>query len=295
MKKIILLFLIYPITFFGQNFKNQFQSKFNDEDYNPNEIKKLLENWSKDNKNDVEYYIAAFNFYFRESQQEIVQLTKNEPEQNQEALILIDSLGNKSGYMYSHISSSDSLFNISQKIIDNGIKLFPDRLDLRFGKIHTLGRLEKFEKFTNEILLTIDHSIKIKHKWHWSNDKILDDSENFLINAIQDYQNTLFQAESDDNLKKVAKKMYDTFPNNLFVISSYGVTFLIEGKNKEALKLYLKAEKINPNDSIVLNNIALIYERLSDNENALKYYKKMIEVGDEKAKELAEIKINQLK
>ena len=61
-----------------------------------------------------------------------------------------------------------------------------------------------------------------------------------------------------------------SIPNDLFVISSYGVTFLIEGKNKEALELYLKAEKINPNDTIVLNNIGLIYERLSDKKNALK-------------------------
>lgn len=34
MNKVILLLLILPITLVGQNFKNQFQSKFNNEDYN---------------------------------------------------------------------------------------------------------------------------------------------------------------------------------------------------------------------------------------------------------------------
>ena len=125
--------------------------------------------------------------------------------------------------------------------------------------------------------------------------KILDDPENFFIDAIQGYQNTLFQAESDENLKKVAKRMYDTFPNDLYVISSYGVTFLIENKNNEALELYLKAEKINPNDTIVLSNIGLIYERLSDKKNAIKYYQKIEKVGDEQAKEMARKKINDLK
>jgi tetratricopeptide (TPR) repeat protein len=295
MKKIILLLLIFPITSIGQNFKNQFQSKFNNEDYNAKEVKEILEKWEQNNKNDVEYFIAAFNFYFRESQQELLQLSKEEPTKNQDALVLTDSLGNKSGYLYSKVNSNDSLFRISQKTIDEAIKLFPNRLDLRFGKIHTLGKVEGFKEFTSEIIKTIEYSNKIKHKWLWSNDKILDDPENFFIDAIQGYQNTLFQAESDENLKKVAKRMYDTFPNDLYVISSYGVTFLIENKNNEALELYLKAEKINPNDTIVLSNIGLIYERLSDKKNAIKYYQKIEKVGDERAKEMARKKIIELK
>jgi len=295
MNKVILLLLILPITLVAQNFKNQFQSKFNNEDYNAKEVKEILEKWEKSNKNDVEYFIAAFNFYFRESQQELLQLSKEEPTKNQDALVLTDSLGNKSGYLHSYVSKNDSLFTISQNIIDKAIALYPNRLDLRFGKIHTLGEFEKFDLFSNQILNTIDHSNKIKHKWLWSNDKILDDPENFFIDAIQGYQNTLFQAESDENLKKVAKKMYDTFPNDLYVISSYGVTFLIENKNEEALELYLKAEKINPDDTIVLSNIGLIYERLSDKKNAVKYYQKIEKVGDEQAKEMARKKINDLK
>ncbi|MFD2908067.1 tetratricopeptide repeat protein [Flavobacterium ardleyense] len=96
-------------------------------------------------------------------------------------------------------------------------------------------------------------------------------------------------------MKKVAKKMYETFPSSVYTISSYGVTFLLENKNKEALELYKKAEKINPNDVIVLNNIAIIYERLADIEQAKKYYKKIVSVGDEKSKTLAQKKLAELK
>lgn len=295
MKKIVTLLFICPLILFGQDFKKEFTSKFSENEYNSTEIENILENWKKSSKNDVEYYISAFNFYFKESQVEVLQLTPDEPQVDKEALIISDSLGNEMGYINSQVSTNDSLFNISQSKIEEAIKLFPNRLDLRFGKIHTLGEVQKLEEFTIEILRTIEYSKKIKHKWLWSNDKIIENPEDFFIDSMQSYQNTLFQLEEDENLKKVAKKMYDIFPNDLFVISSYGVTFLIEGKNKEALELYLKAEKINPNDTIVLNNIGLIYERLSDKKNALKYYQKITEVGDEKAKALAEKKINQLK
>lgn len=295
MKKIVTLLFICPLILFGQDFKKEFTSKFSENEYNSTEIENILENWKKSSKNDVEYYISAFNFYFKESQEVVLQLTPDEPQVDKEALIISDSLGNEMGYINSQVSTNDSLFNISQSKIEEAIKLFPNRLDLRFGKIHTLGEVQKLEEFTIEILRTIEYSKKIKHKWIWSNAKIIENPEAFFIDSMQSYQNTLFQLEEDENLKRVAKKMYDIFPNDLFVISSYGVTFLIEGKNKEALELYLKAEKINPNDTIVLNNIGLIYERFSDKKNALKYYQKIKEVGDEKAKALAEKKINQLK
>ena len=122
-------------------------------------VKEILEKWEKSNKNDVEYFIAAFNFYFRESQQELLQLSKEEPTKNQDALVLTDSLGNKSGYLHSYVSKNDSLFAISQNIIDKAIALYPNRLDLRFGKIHTLGEFEKFDLFSNQILNTITNSI----------------------------------------------------------------------------------------------------------------------------------------
>ena len=129
----------------------------------------------------------------------------------------------------------------------------------------------------------------------WANNVKQDDSEDFFIDAVQRYQHTLYQLELDENMKKIAKKMYETFPNSVFTISSYGVTFLIENKNEEALNLYKKAEKIAPNDTIVLNNIGLIYERLGDIEQAKKYYKKILSVGDDKSKALAQKRLDQLK
>jgi tetratricopeptide (TPR) repeat protein len=294
MKKKLLIILWVPFVNFGQNYKSDFDSKFNQKDYNATEIQGILNNWKKVSTKDIDYFIAAFNFYFKESQNEIVQLSQDAPHEGKEALVLSDSLGNKAGYMFSNMSTNDSLFKVSQNTIDTAIQLFPNRLDLRFGKIHTLGAVEKFDEFTTEILETIAYSYTINHKWLWSNDTNLENPENFFIDAMQSYQNTLFQVESDENLKKITKKMYEIFPNDLFVISSYGVTFLIEGKNKEALELYLKAEKINPNDTIVLNNIGLIYERLSDKNNALKYYKKITAIGNEKEKLNAQKKINNL-
>ena len=173
-------------------------------------------------------------------------MSSEAPEEEKESLQIKDSLNNVVGYLSSRETINDSLYKLSQKTIDEAIVLFPKRLDLRFGKIHSLGDFGDFNAFSFTIIQTIDYSKKINHAWLWAEDKPLEDSENFFIDAIQSYSNTLYQNKLDDNLKQVASKMYSVFPNDIFVISTYGVTFLLENKNEEALELYLKAEKINP-------------------------------------------------
>mgnify|MGYP006172878903 CR=1 FL=1 len=123
MKKIVTLLFIFPLILFGQDFKKEFTSKFSENEYNSTEIENILENWKKSSKNDVEYYISAFNFYFKESQEVVLQLTPDEPQVDKEALIISDSLGNEMGYINSQVSTNDSLFNISQSKIEEAIKL----------------------------------------------------------------------------------------------------------------------------------------------------------------------------
>lgn len=295
MKKIIFIILFLPLIHFGQEFEQEFNKLIKEKDRDKLKINLLLDEWQKKSPNDIEYYIAAFNFYYIESKQEILSLTSVKPNNDEEAFVLNDSLNNEVGYLYGRESKNDSLFHLSQKTIDKGIALFPNRLDLRFGKTHTLGDYEDYDAFTESILNTIDYGKKINHEWLWSKNKKMEEPINFFIDAIQRYQNTLYQAASDTNFKKVAKKMYDTFPEDIYTISSYGITFLIDNKNKEALELYLKAEKINPEDTIVLNNIGLIYERLQDKKKAIQYYSKMYDAGDEETKLMATEKINKLK
>lgn len=294
MKKIILIALLFPLLHFGQEYKKEFNTLCKDRIKNKEEIVTLLKDWEGKSKTDIDYYIAAFNFYYIESKQEILSLTSIKPSENEESFVLKDSLNNPVGYLYGQESRNDSVFTLSQEIIDKAIVLFPNRLDLRFGKIHTLGDYGDFDSFSKAIIESIDYGIKIKHQWLWAENEKLENPEDFFIDAVQSYQSTLFNEKSDANLKKVASKMYEVFPHDIYVISSYGLTLLIENKNEEALKLYFIAEKLNPEDLIVLGNIGLIYERLKKKEKAIAYYRKMYEVGDEETKAFATNKIKSL-
>ena len=67
-------------------------------------------------------------------------------------------------------------------------------------------------------------------------------------------------------------------------------------KNYDKAIDYLKqAEKLNPKDFIVLNNIAQAYKLKGDKANAIKYYELTEKYGDEQAKQQAKEILIELK
>jgi tetratricopeptide (TPR) repeat protein len=69
----------------------------------------------------------------------------------------------------------------------------------------------------------------------------------------------------------------------------------LSGEYDKGLEPLLKAESINPEDYIVLSNIAQGYKLKGDKNKAIEYYKKTIEYGDEQAKAIARQQIEELK
>lgn len=293
MKKSFILLLLLS-TFIGksQDFYEKFKKSWK-EDNDFNKTEKIIKEWESKDSNNPNMYVAAFNFYFSESKKEVLALDTKSG--NGEQLELKDKKNNTVGYIHSTNLRVDSFFDTSIKYLDQAIAKFPKRLDLRFGKIYALGDYGKLDEFTNQILNTLDFSISINHKWLWKNDKPLEDEIIFIKSAIQDYQNTLYKNDDPKNLKKIALKMNTIFPDDAIVLSTLGTSYLLEDNYNEALPIFLKATKISPTDTIILNNLAFCYTNLKDTENAKKYYKLMYENGDEKTKKFAQEKLDKLK
>lgn len=292
-RKFFLLLGLISLNFgFSQTYYNQFLDLFQ-KHYDAKKIEQLLTEWHQKDAKDIQYYISGYNFYLKESKKEILRLdTKGTNDGEQ--LVLKDSLNKTAGYMYSEIVQNDSIFAKSQALIDEGIKLYPKRLDLRFGKIFALGDAKKYDAFTNEILNVIQLTKANNFDWLWDDNKPLEDAINFFKSAIQDYENTLFNERQDPQLKKVALAMRDFFPDDPIAISTLGSSYLIDGNYPEALQLFTKAIQLSPDDTIIMNNLGETYARLKDYDNAKKYFTKMIAIGDEETKKYAEAKLKKL-
>jgi tetratricopeptide (TPR) repeat protein len=282
----------------GQDYKKQFYDVFSKKDT----IKQLLvlKNWEQTNSNDAELYVAYFNYYTTQSEKEILQLGQN-PKEGDDVLQIMDqdsSITEPVGFIYSDKYYDEDLLIKGFSYIDKGIQNFPNRLDMRFGKIYMLGEAKKYKEFTEEIIKTVDYSSVNQNKWAWTDSKPFKDAKNEMLRSIQGYQLQLYDTEDDnllDNMKLIAEAVLKNYPDNVESLSNLSIVFMIKGQYDNALQALLKAEKFNPKDCIVLNNIAHAYKLKEDNKNAIKYYELAFKYGDDETKSYAQKQIVDLK
>jgi len=296
-----LIFIIIGLLFFlnqanGQNFNKQFNELISKGD--TLEQKQLLEKWEKSDNNDPELYVAYYNYFANKSIKEVLTLGKNP---KGEALKLENKDSSKlesSTYLYGDTYYDTKLLNKGFDYIDKGIKNYPDRLDMRFGKIYMLGKIEDYENFTKEIIKTIDYSNVIKNQWKWTENKPVNDAKQFMLSSIQSYQLQLYNTENDDlldNMKRIAESVLQYYPEHIESLSNLSIVYLLKKDYDKALDALLKAEKIDPKDYIVLSNIAQAYKLKGDKKTAIKYYQLTEKYGDEQAKKYAHGQIEELK
>nr|WP_237691535.1 tetratricopeptide repeat protein [Mangrovimonas futianensis] len=296
MKRIFATLIVILISKIGlsQDYQSEFQ-KYCEKSDSLNQLI-TLKKWESENPNDPELFTSYFNYHFMKSRQEVLSLTTDQP--SGESLVLKDSLNKNAGFLGSQIHYSEVELKKGFAKIDEGINLYPNRLDMRFGKIYVLGQIRDWANFTTEIIKTIEYSAKINNKWTWTNDEKFNGGEKEFLLNIQTYQLQLYNTGNDDllrNMREIANKVLEFYPNHVESLSNLSITYLLVGEYDKGIEALLRAEKINPKDYIVLGNIAQGYKLKGDKSKAIEYYQKTAEFGDERAKEYAEQQIFELK
>ena len=298
MNKLIgLLIAIIICNFgFGQNYQEDFEKYFQEGDT----VKQLeiLKKWENASPKNPELFTSYFNYYFSKSRDEILILATGKPPKGEQALILKDSLNKKAGYIGSQVNYGHSDLQKAFEKINQGIELFPNRLDMRFGKIYVLGQIKDWTNFTSEIIKTVDYSAKNNNEWTWTNNEKREGGKEFFLSSLQDYQMQLYNTGNDDllkNMQDIANAVLKYYPEHIESLSNLSIAYLITKKYDKALGSLLKAEKLNPKDFIVLTNIAYAYREKGEKEKAIVYYQKVFKYGDAQAKKMAEEEIEKLK
>jgi len=268
MKQTITLTFFFTWLFIsaaGQNFEQQFMELYHKQD-TIGEAKTLTQ-WKSKKPNDPELYVAYFNYYVQKSMQKAIELEREDL---------------KKAYEY----------------IDKGIAMFPNRLDMRFGKIYMLSQKENYTAFTNEIITTIDYSGINKNAWLWTDDKVLKDPKQYMLKSIQDYILQLYNTGDTklfDNIKRISESVLKYYPDNVEALLDLAIFYTMNKNYDKAIEQLLKAEKLAPTNYVVMNNIAEAYLKKGNKANAINYYQKVMKYGDASVKADAQKKIDELK
>ena len=256
-----------------------------------------MEQWKKESPKDAELYTSLFNYYFSKSRSEIIVLNSGPAPKGEDVLVIKDSTDQVAGFIGSQINYSESNLKLAFESIDTGIKLFPNRLDMRFGKIFVLGQIKDWNSFTREIIKSINYSASIDNNWTWTFNEKREGGQEMFLSSLQDYQVQLYNTMDDKlliNMQEISKAVLNHYPKHIESLSNLSIAYLIAKEYNKALVPLLKAEEIKPKDFIVLNNIAFAYRECGKIEKAMNYYKKVMEYGDPQAKSQAELEIQKL-
>jgi tetratricopeptide (TPR) repeat protein len=290
---LIAIGLLIGVAAYGQDYYEKFKKLLLDKDTLGQ--RNLLEEWKNKNSNDPELHTSYFNYYVQKSVSEMIRLDR-EPGAGQN-LKMVDSSKQVVGYLYGETNYNPKYLSLGFEVIDKGINKFHNRLDMRFGKIHMLSQVNNYDSFTDEIVKTIDYSIKNKNNWQWTLNESVEEPKEFLLGNIQTYINTLFDVgdEQAKNIRRIAEATLNNYPGHVVSLSNLGISYILENNYSKALEPLLTAEKKSPEDAIILGNIAYLYLHLKENKKAIEYYKKVIQFGDNDTKSFAERQLKEIK
>lgn len=222
----------------------------------------FLKQWENSYPDDAEMYSAYFNYYANKS-------------------IINSSRGTELNKIY---------VNKALEYADKGIKKFPSRLDMRFGKASYLLKINNYPKQVEEIIRTLNHSLKNQNNWTWTENKPLGNGLKTMIDGLQGYILQLYESKDINKIQDmlhIAETTFDYYPNDSGSMINLAIIYILTSRYDEALEILKEAEKITPTDFRILGNIAEVYAKKGDKANALNYYKRIAEVGNDEAKAYA--------
>lgn len=262
------------VASFAQSYSDKFYDAMNADDL-PAQRQALAE-WELAAPNDVDLYIARYNFYVNAGSNEVVMIDADEP--TEESFVIKTDSGDF--YMHSVMTFDEKMADSGLFVIAEAIKAYPNRLDLRFGEIYFLGQLERWDAFADAIVRTIDHSSEITHLWTFPN--VDGGGVELMTEGVLDYQAQMLETIPMDNLsaedsamvlrmRRVAERMVKAFPRDVPSVNLLSVTYTIFKDYENSIKYLLRAEKMAPNDEIVLSNLASVYNKMGKKKQAKQY------------------------
>ena len=252
----------------------------------------LISDWERLYPDDAELYSIRANYYFMNAISEVVVVSAEAPADGRTAMK--DSHG-VTMYMYSEPKFDTVKIGLAEGALAEGIAQYPDRLDLRLGKAAIHLRVKENTLAAQEIQSALERSVINKNKWTGTLDAPIEtDGVSYLRDCVQDYFSELLGVDDLASAKSMIDAAVHHYPKDAIFLADRAAIGYFSGDLKDALKWYLSSRENAPDDMLVTNNIARVYEELGDKQNAIKYYRIVADSGDKDFAESAKAELKRL-
>ena len=283
----------------NSNFDKKYQETYTDL-FNAGKYDELfnhLQLWENREPENPEMFIAYFNYFIARDKFSGVSIDTERKGSGPTMEITDSQSGEIVGYLNDSVQYNTEDILTAVGYLDRGLGITPNRLDMRFGKIHILNEIGYYKMAGDELFAALEISKKINNNWLWSGNEEIENGESFFINSIQDYYSLWLSTAKEEafaQIKLCTEKQIELYPEYIQAYNVLAIYYLVNRQFQEGLRYLLQAEKIDPNDCIVLVNIGRTYLNMNNKEKAEEYFKRVLEIGNEQDRQYAQYFLNQL-
>ncbi|MCX7948865.1 MAG: hypothetical protein N2509_01990 [Treponemataceae bacterium] len=262
------------------------------------ELKAHLEQWEKKSPDDPEMLIGYFNYYIKMASKEALVFGGETPPVRGTAMIITDpATGEKVGYLYGEVFYDRVNTEKALQVINKAIELYPDRLDMHFGKTRFLSLLKAYNEQKDYLLTLFAVGKNNDHQWKWSDGQVLENGKAFFVETLQTYIAEWMDSGNNVAFKcvqPVSEALIEYFPQSPIGYNDCGLYYAMSGDLQNAERYFLAGYQVAPSDDVILSNLACLYEITQDIEKAKKFYTLMARSSDRDAAAYAKQKLSEL-
>jgi tetratricopeptide (TPR) repeat protein len=240
------------------------------------QIEPLLSEWREKNPNDPDAWITSANYHFNQRQTII---STKKPQKGDFALT-----DKKTGKQAGSISfeADKGAINRAVELLKEATRKFPDRLDIWCGLafIQQEGGDFDSELSTLKNMATYAHDHPAQLQW-LKGEKLSEPPDQFVAKKLHSYglyYEKKENPEDDQRFLKIAMLATEQFPNLPYGFNDVAMFYSIGGDQAKTREWLEKANRIAPNDTLVLMNLGRICSKLGDNRAARKWYEEVVKV-----------------
>ena len=282
----------------AEAFKSRYDALVKRVGYDGVGVETFIDRWEKAFPEDPDMLTARFNYYLvKSAYTEVKPKRQDRFLGNRPILVLKDTLGADVNY-FQETFYEDSLFALASQAIDQAIKIYPDRLDLRFYKIASLVGYEKEspDMATSALSSLIDYNGTAHPAWKFGDGPA---EEDLFEAGIQEYCASFYTIgtpTSYESFRTLSEKMLKYDPKNPLFMSNIGTYYFIaKGDNRNARKYYDKVLKTDPSNYTAIKNSVLMARHDKNVKLEKKYLPMLVKYSpDEGEKAAAQARLNTL-
>lgn len=267
-KRLILTFalLLGCAAAFAQETSEEFQARYDrlvrNVGYAGVGVETLLDRWEEAFPDETAVPVARFNYYFAKSQRtEVLPRPGLKKFLGQPPVMTLkDNDGSDVPY-FEETFYDDELFGEALRVLDQQIAARPDELRFRYLKISALADYEKErpDMAASELKALIERNASAHPAWTLDGEPA---GEDIFQQGVGEYCYHFFQTGTPDSYEyflEISERMSKLYPKNPVFIDNIGSYWQVaKGNDKQALKYYKKALKIEPDDYAANRNIQII-------------------------------------